>query len=614
MGLDHLRWFDLFDRRGTRRDFLRIGGSAAALVTLGGTLPARRGDPSTRFRTNPFLSGIASGDPSPEGVVLWTRLDPLAVTEAAGPDARVPVRWEIAEDDSFRRVVKRGDALALPELGHTVHAEAAGLDPARVYFYRFLSGGVVSGVGRARTAPAPGARVDRMRFAYCSCQNYEDGFFTAYKHMAEEDLDLVVHLGDYIYEGGITRNAPRQNDSAECYTLDQYRHRLEQYRRDEDLQAAHAAFSFVTTWDDHDVDNNYAGTVAEERDRETPEEFLLRRAAAYQAYYEFMPLRRASMPRGPYMGLYRRLRFGDLLEMNVLDTRQYRADQACGDRFKPDCAARLDGGRTMLGDEQERWLLGGMKESRARWSVIAQQVMMAPLHNRNTTGEATHNMDIWDGYPVARQRLLDAWAAGVARNPIVITGDIHESWVADLHVGDIDSPIVATELVSTSITTDGDGWDFGPGEDEMLPRNPHMRWHDIRRGYVRADVTPDAFAAHYRVVPWIRERGSPVETRAVWVVEDGQAGAVRDAAQAVQQGALGSHGGHRFLGRLDHGVDDERRLEVPARRHHRAAYGKSTHALEASFHLCARPGLDPAASAGDPREVGAHRAEERLGP
>lgn len=528
MGLEDLRWHGLFDRRGTRRDFLRAGGSAAALVALGGTLEARRGDRIPRFASDPFAFGVASGDPHPDGVVLWTRLDPAAVADADGPLSRVPVRWEVAEDEAFRKVARRGDALAIPELGHSVHAEVGGLRPGHGYFYRFLSGGVASPVGRARTAPALGARVERLRFAYCSCQNYEDGYFTAYRHMAEEDLDLVVHLGDYIYEGGITRGAPRQVDRPECYTLDDYRHRLALYRRDEDLQAAHAAFTWATTWDDHDVDNNYAGTVAEERDRETPEQFLLRRAAAYQAHYEFMPLRRTSMPHGPNLQMYRRLAFGDLLTMHVLDTRQYRADQACGDRFKPDCDARFDPSRTMLGDAQERWLLDGLREGRGRWDVVAQGILMAPLENRNAQDQPTHNMDIWDGYPAARQRLLDAFGSGVSRNPIVITGDIHESWVADLHVGDLDSPVVATELVGTSITTDGDGWDFGPGEDEMLARNPHMKWHDIRRGYVRAEVTPERLAASFRVVPWIRERGSPVETRTVWVVEDGKPGAARD--------------------------------------------------------------------------------------
>lgn len=526
MGIDDLRWFDLFNRRGTRRDLLRVGSSAAALVMFGGTLPARRGDARPRFRSDPFSLGVASGDPLSDGVVLWTRLSAASVAEIGNPDAAVPVRWEVADDDAFRRVVRSGDSLALPELGHSVHAEVAGLEAGRVYHYRFLAGGVASTVGRARTPPAPGARVESLSFAFCSCQNYEDGYFTAYRHMAAEDLDLMVHLGDYIYEGGISRNAVRPNDRPEVYTLEQYRGRHTQYRSDEDLQAAHAAFSWVTTWDDHDVDNNYAGGISQ--DRQEPQAFLLRRAAAYQAYYEFLPLRRTSVPRGPDMSLYRRLGFGDLISMSALDTRQYRDDQACGDRFKPDCHARWDPTRTLLGARQERWLLSGLTASKARWNVLAQQVMMAPLENRNAEGSPTHSMDTWDGYPAARQHVLDTLASGAVANPMVLTGDVHSSWVADLHVGDADSPVVGTELVGTSITTNGDGRDIREGPDALRDRNPHLRFHDDRRGYVRCDVTRERLTAHFRAVPWISKPGAPLETRAVFVVEDGRPGAVRD--------------------------------------------------------------------------------------
>jgi alkaline phosphatase D len=401
-----------------------------------------------------------------------------------------------------------------------------GLQPGHVYHYRFLAGGVESPVGRARTAPAMGASTASMRFAFCSCQNYEDGYYTAYRHMAAEDLDLVLHLGDYIYEGGISRNAVRPNQSAEVYTLDEYRARHFQYRSDPDLQAAHAAFSWVVTWDDHDVDNNYAGPVPQ--DEQDLQSFLLRRAAAYQAYYEFMPLRRRSVPRGPHMGLYRRVDFGDLVSLNVLDTRQYRDDQACGDRFKPDCDERFDASRSLLGADQERWLLDGLRGSEARWNVLAQQVMMAPLENRNGENQRTHSMDTWDGYPGARQRVLDVFASGAVASPVVLTGDIHSSWVADLHVGGEGSPVVGTELVGTSITTNGDGDDIRPDQDTLRERNPHFRYHDERRGYVRCDVTPERLTAYFRGVPFISRPGAPLQTRAVFVVDHDRPGAVQD--------------------------------------------------------------------------------------
>jgi alkaline phosphatase D len=523
MGIDDFRWFDLFHRRGTRRDFLRAGGSAAALIACGGALPARRGDAAPRFRSDPFELGVASGDPLPDGVVLWTRLSGAALAETGRHEAQVPVRWEVAEDEGFGRIVRSGENLAIPALGHSVHAEVEGLEPGRVYHYRFISGGAVSRVGRTRTAPPAGAPVDRLRFAFCSCQNYEDGFYTAYRHMADEDLDLVVHLGDYIYEGGQNRRAVRPHEGPEIFSLDQYRARYALYHTDADLREVHARFPWTTTWDDHDVDNNYAAGIPE--NDQAPEAFLLRRTAAYQAYYEFMPLRRRSTPRGPEMSIYRTVSFGDLVSMKVLDTRQYRDDQACGDRFKPDCQGRWDPTRTLLGQNQEDWLLGGLRDSRARWNVLAQQVMMAPLRNWDSDGQPTNSMDTWDGYPVARQRVLDAFEH--VPNAIVLTGDIHSSWAGNLHVRGPQSPVVGAELVCSSITTNGDGYDV-PARDGFKEWNPHFLFHDERRGFVSCELTPARLTASFRVLPYVREPDAPIETRGVFVVEAGRPGVVRD--------------------------------------------------------------------------------------
>jgi alkaline phosphatase D len=317
----------------------------------------------------------------------------------------------------------------------------------------------------------------------------------------------------------------RPNNGPEVYDLNQYRGRYALYRGDKDIQGAHATCPWVVTWDDHDVDNNYAAKIPQ--DQQDLEAFLLRRTAAYQAYYEFMPLRRSSVPRGVDMGIYRRLDFGDLVSLNVLDTRQYRDDQACGDRYKPDCEGRLDMSRTLLGVEQERWLLDGLAGSGARWNLIAQQVMMSPMMLRNAEGVETHSMDTWDGYPGARQRLLNAFASPEVRSPVVLTGDVHSSWVADLHVGGFGSAVVGTELVGTSITTNGDGYEVGNQPDGIRDLNPHLLFHDERRGYVSCEVKPDQLVANFRAVPFISQPDAPITTAATYVIENGQPGALR---------------------------------------------------------------------------------------
>lgn len=520
-----VHWFDLFDRTLTRRDLVRIGAGAAGIVALGG-LPGCSGRP-VRFTTDPFTFGVASGDPSPDGVVLWGRLDPGAVREAGAVTQPVDVRWEIATDATFRSVIRSGQADARPELGHSVHVEADGLQSGRDYFYRLHCGGATSPVGRTRTAPAPGATVSRFDFAFVSCQHYEQGYYTALRHLASEELDLIVHLGDYIYEGAATDRWVRSHEGPEPVTLEQYRARYTTYRSDSDLQAAHLAAPWVVSTDDHEVDNNYAGRVPD--DGMSPEAFLLRRAAAYQTFYEFMPLRRASMPVGPDALMYRRLAFGDLLEMNVLDTRQYRDDQPCGDRFKPSCAEHRDPERTILGAAQRSWLFDGLSAASSRWTVLAQQVLVSRFRNYDEDGRETFTMDKWDGYPVERQALLDALAGSGARNPVVLTGDIHSNWVARLlrDFDDPDSEVVGTEFAGTSLTSGGNGEPQAEIGARALPYNPHFDFYNSQRGYVLNAVTPDTWTARYRRVPEVEERSGPVEDLATFVVEDGRPGAQR---------------------------------------------------------------------------------------
>jgi alkaline phosphatase D len=480
-----------------------------------------------------FTLGVASGDPQPDGVVLWTRLapEPVAPDGYGGmPAKRFLVKWEIAEDPHFRRIARRGVEHAVPDWAHSVHAEVHGLRPDREYWYRFIVGDQVSPVGRTRTAPASYNRLNEFTFAFASCQAYTDGYFTAFRHLADEDLDVVVHLGDYIYEGGGAGTIGRAHiPAAEVFSLADYRVRYGQYKSDPDLKAAHAAAPWVVAPDDHDVENNWAGDISQidtEPDQD-PAVFRQRRAAAYRAYYENLPLRRTSMPRGPEMQVYRRLTFGNLLQLNVLDTRRFRTDQlecvrGCDDRFDP--------ARTMLGAQQEKWLLDGLGRSQARWNVLGNQVFA--FEADHDAGESErYGMDTWDGYAAARQRLFDGVAARRVDNFVMITGDAHRSVAADLKLdfADPSSRTVGTEFLGTSISSGGNGADMDDLGVTWLAENPHMRFHNSQRGYQRCVVTRDEWRTDYRVVPEVTVAGGPVITRAGVTVEAGRPG-VADVA------------------------------------------------------------------------------------
>lgn len=523
--MDGALWFELFGRRGSRRDFLRVGAGAVALVALGG-LPGCTAGRRLRTVDRPFRLGVASGDPTAGGVVLWTRLDGGALEAQGAHLDPVAVRWELAADDAFRRVVRTGSTDARPELGHSIHVEVEGLDPGREYFYRFDVGGESSPVGRTKTAPASDTATGRFDFAFVSCQHYEHGYFTALRHLSDESLDAVVHLGDYIYEGARNPRGIRHHEGPEIMDLSDYRGRYTTYRSDVDLQAAHAAAPWLVTFDDHEVDNDWAGDVPE--DGQSPEAFLLRRAAAFQAFYEFMPLRRASMPAGPAMSIYRRVAFGDLVEMSLLDTRQYRSDQPCGRNVAPSCAEHVAPGRTLLGDRQKAWLFDGIERSEARWNVLAQQVLMARFRDVRE-GAETWSMDKWDGYPLERAEVLNALGDSGVANPVVLTGDIHSSWVTRLlrDFEDERSEVVATELVCTSLTSGGDGQPMTSWGEAALRHNAHVDFYDSRRGYVHCSVSRAALEARYRIVPFVQRAGSPVETLATFVVENGRPGAER---------------------------------------------------------------------------------------
>lgn len=507
-----------------RRRFLKYVAAVSAIPSI-----ALRADQpviqSPSFSGYPFTLGVASGDPEPNSVVLWTRLAPQPLDGGGMPDRPVNVTWEVAADESFAQPVCRGTALAMPQLGHSVHVEADGLDPHRWYFYRFRAGSETSPVGRTRTAPAADSAPEQVRFAFTSCQHYEYGYFNGYPHMQQEDLDLVIHLGDYIYEYGGTDRGPRKHIGNEIVSLNDYRTRYAQYRLDLTLQDTHRLFPWLVTWDDHEFDNNYASLVSEE-EGVSPEEFLARRMNAYQAYYEFMPLRRRSFPRGPDMQLFRRCSYGRLAEFHVLDTRQYRTDQPNGDHQKPMEGKVFDPGATMLGARQEGWLMSGLLKSQATWNVLAQQVMMAPL-NRGEGDEQRYSMDQWPGYDVSRRRLLNFFHERQIPNPVVLTGDIHLNWVNDLQLNfrDPKSPVVGTELVGTSMTSGGNGGNVIPEYERAARRNDFVRWYNSNRGYVSCKVTPQQWTSYFRVTPYVDRPGSPLETPAAFVIENGQPGA-----------------------------------------------------------------------------------------
>lgn len=488
---------------------------------------------------DPFLLGVASGDPLPDSVILWTRLvrDPLAA--ASMSNRKVGVAWQISEDERFRRVARAGFTVARQELAHSVHVDVRGLRPGREYFYRFRAGNHLSPVGRTRTAPHPFASPDRLRFGMVSCQDFQNGYWPAYNGLAGEDLDLVFHLGDYIYEydphsvfQDRNHSTPQTVGIDQLRTLDDYRDRHAQYKGDPALRAAHANFVWVTAWDDHEVENNYANLIDEVDDKgakfQTPEQFALQRAASYQAYYEHMPIRAHLNPGDPNLRIYRRFDFGRLARFNVLDTRQYRTDQPGGfpDDLGPEPPGAGNVNGTLTGAEQEAWLTRGLAHSPARWNVVAQQVMMARTRFPNPTQvpPTIVNLDQWDGYQPQRTRLLKFLADAKVANPVFLAGDIHSTWVNELrpNFDDPASPSVAVEFVGTSISSDFPVAFDAPIKQFNPILNPHVRYFDgLKRGYLRCEIGRKTWRTDVRVVDTIAVRDTPTHTAATFHVESG---------------------------------------------------------------------------------------------
>jgi alkaline phosphatase D len=512
---------------------------SAAAVAGAAALPLASAGPATAETATPFLLGVASGDPLSDRVILWTRLVRDVLDAAVMPDRPIPVAWQVARDERFRQVVRAGVAFARPELAHSVHVDAAGLAPAHEYFYRFRALGQISPVGRTRTAPAPSADPDRLRLAIANCQDFQNGYWPAYWGLADEDVDVVFHLGDYIYEYDAHSLLPDRNHTTpetpgldQLSTLADYRNRHAQYKGDPALRAAHAAFAWIATWDDHETENNYATLVDEIDDtgaqKQTPEQFAIQRMHAYQAYYEHMPIRADLRPGSSDLRIFRRFDFGRLARFNVLDTRQYRTDQPGefpGD-FGPPAAGTANVTGTLTGADQEAWLTGGLVHSPARWNVIAQQVMMSRTLFPNPTlvPPTLANLDQWDGYAPQRTRLLQLLADAQVANPVVLAGDIHSSWFSELKLDfdQPDSPSVAVEFVATSISSDFPAVFDAPIKAANPIFNPHVRYFDgLKRGYLRCEIGRDAWHTDVRVVDTIAVRETSVHTSASFQVPAG---------------------------------------------------------------------------------------------
>ena len=393
----------------TRRAALRTAALAAGAAAFLNARPIRAAEP-VRFVSDPFKLGVASGDPTADGFVLWTRLAPNPFEPDGGlGEQAIEVKWTLAADDKFKTVLRSGTEVAHAGRGHAVHVELTGLMPDRPYWYRFEAGGVRSPTGRAKTLPTVGVATASFKLGWTSCQHFEQGFFNAYKDMVAWNPDLILHLGDYIYESSFGQQI-RRHPNLDPRTLADYRVHHAVYKLDEFLQAAHAHTCWALIWDDHDVANDYAGlTPPNPADNDS---FAARRAAAYQAWFENQPIARRSLIANGQMRIYQQLIVGDLLQMVLLDTRQFRTPRACVDpaRWRTTvkaCPGAAAPDRTVLGSDQEFWLGTTLDRSPARWTAIVQPSMLSHVFQKTSDGQPGAYQDGWSHYPAARQAILD---------------------------------------------------------------------------------------------------------------------------------------------------------------------------------------------------------------
>jgi alkaline phosphatase D len=527
-----------------RRRFLRSALTTAVVTSASLCSPPRlssagddREEAGVAFDPWPFSLGVASGDPLPEGVVLWTKLGAEGLAGSPPLTGDSEVEWVVARDPGLRDLVRRGSVLARGDDGHSVHVDVDGLEPATTYWYAFRALGASSRTGRTRTAPS--GRASRVRLALVSCASFTEGYFGAYRRLATESVDAVICTGDYYYERHDSWGSVRGASHArEVFTLEEYRRRIALYRGDPDLREAHAAHPWIVAWDDHEVANDYAGVEPLASPGAGEPAFLDRRRAAYRAFFEMMPIRRSDGFR-----VHRRFAFGDLVDLFVLDTRQFREGPIPARQAARvfSCAAANDPPRSILGGEQRGWLEHGLSESRSTWRLVAQQVMMAALR---IGGRSEHgglvarllgaapatclNSDQWDGYPADRDRLLRHLERESIPDVVVLTGDVHIAMMAELRASfdDVGAAPVATEIVGPSIASGGVPYGGnGPTRDALYAANPHLRYVEgERRGYVVVDVDRDAVTASVRSIDDARRPSPAFWTSSVWQIARGVPG------------------------------------------------------------------------------------------
>jgi len=512
-----------------RRQFLASLGAALATSACGdfprslsrAAADRQRLDPDAvpdapDIATQPFMLGVASGDPTPRSVILWTRLAPRPLAPLGGiRHDEIPLIWEVARTPQFNDIVASDWLYTEPEFAHSAHVDVRNLSPDSWYFYRFRIGSDwVSPTGRSRTMPHRNASPDRLRLVSASCQNYEDGYYPAHRHIAQEDIDLVAFLGDYIYEYGRNEDKIRPHAGPHLDSLRHYRQRYGQYKSDPDLRAAHAHCPWLLTWDDHEVANNYADAISQFADSPN-DTFLAQRGRAYRAYYEHMPIRVPLPDDTTSLPLYRAHQFGDLAQFSILDGRQYRSDQPCDDVAcnPPDSVDDPD--RTMLGAEQYDWLVNQLRSHSPVWNIIAQQTVFTPIH----FDKSVINPDQWDGYWAERQRLLETFGEDAVSNVTVLTGDIHSAGLTTLHRDGDDetSPRVGAEIVATSISSGSSQLGgIGPQFARIIQNaHPYVEYMNAsKRGYCRVDYTREHVEVRFRTAGDAQSRDIPRDTDA----------------------------------------------------------------------------------------------------
>ena len=526
---------DLFKAMSNRRDW---SCRALALALAPWSLPGAQAQTTNgteaargpRWQTDPFALGVASGQPRPDSVVLWTRLL-IGEADAAFKVQPQTVVCEVFADEALRQPVRQWRVQTDASRAHSVHVIATGLQPGRSYWYRFVSGSASSPVGRTRTSPGEQDKVAQLRIAQTSCQHFEQGYYVAHREIARRDVDFVLFLGDYIYESSNPRYLVRKHMGGVPQTLEQYRQRHAQYKGDADLQACHAAHPWVMTWDDHEVVNDYANDL--DSKFTDPQVFLRRRAAAYQAYFEHMPVRLGPDPAQPHqMRIHDQMSWGQLADIWTLDCRQYRSHLACPDpmrggaRVVVGCTELSEAGRSMLGAAQEQWLSAGLTQSSRRWKLVAQSTQVSSTGIATPLGRSTFT-DAWDGYPMARERLLGTIAQAQLKDVLVLGGDVHMNVAANLRVrpNDEKSPIVTSEIVTTSISSRGMSDTLLAQIRDNNPDIVHARADE--RGYTYVEVQPSGVLAQMRTTPHPALQDSRLQTQAQWALTSGVQGLVK---------------------------------------------------------------------------------------